>query len=341
MNHPARKLSAILIMLWVGIFCHSMAENDAVARTFTQEANGRDDRGYALPMVDLNPANLPGFQQARFSFSDKSFLEIHHNLPADRAPELSDVAGVVQRCFQSLEQKTGRRLTGGVLLYILHYPERPRAFRFHAEVSDDAPWKEIRVAFVQGDEPLLGPGSSPHLSTLLYDTLPHELGHDLLAAQPTVRHDGWGAPPVGTRWFIDGVCELLAKDFAREENPEAWQRALSRRRVETLEQRPYQGAMVYSWGMSEGYSPLDESDLYGWAYRLVQCWDERFPLAELLKIMVERGGGFDGEGLEELLRETAGLTGAELLAKVRFPPKNLTYEKGRPRKAALLSEKNG
>ncbi len=286
-----QKRAAGLISLMVGIFFLLPGENRTYGRTFTQSAR----RGN-LPVETIEPV-----------------LEIRHNLPEPLDRKLPEVAKVVRRCYAFVEGATGRDIDGGILLYILHYAQRPRAYRFQVEVPDDAPWNEIRVTFLETGESLLGEGGSRHLNTFLYDTLPHELGHDVLASRPTLRHDGHGQPPRGTRWFIEGTCEVLAKGFAHAENPTAWRRALARRRIQTLHRRPWQADLVFSWSPDNAPSAQDESDLYGWSYALVKNWTERYPLPDLLALMEERGGGVGGRDLELLLRETTGLELEQLL----------------------------
>jgi len=47
-------------------------------------------------------------------------------------------------------------------------------------------------------------------------------------------HDVDGEPSHYTRWFIEGVCELLAKQFAQAEAPETLARSLAVRNVDDV-----------------------------------------------------------------------------------------------------------
>ncbi len=286
----------------------------AAAAVFTQEASGTLADGSRIAQTVIQPDAMPGLRVMAYELGAGRRLEIHTNLDSARGAEIDSLAAVVGRCYGFLETATGRRVPGGVLLYVLEYPRRPRYYRFRAEVDDSADWNEIRVALLQAGNPLVGPGAGAHVTEFIFDTLPHELTHSLLTAEPTVRHDLDGHPPLGTRWFIEGVCEKLAKDFAAAEAPEFLHTALRMRHLDGSFMRPELGSIVWKWGQASEFSLIDETELYGLAMMMVTAWLEHIDLTDLLDRMSRRGGDIAGEGLLNLLRETTGMDRTQLLA---------------------------
>lgn len=309
-NHA---LFAAFLIVFSG--AESSRIDSALAAVFTQEAVSYDRDGTPLPVTVIDPQSLPDLSVQTYSLGDGRTLQIQTNLPAGRKPEIDGLADVVRRCYAHLENASGRAVSGGVLLYLLEYPERPRYFRFQVETDESAAWGQVRVALLNTGQPLLGPGASPHVTEFVYDTLPHELGHGLLTTTPTVRHDLDGQAPRGTRWFIEGVCEKLAKDFAAAEAPAFWRRALRARGVHRVCAEPELCARIWDWGQADTLERSVESDLYGVSLLLVSAWTQHIDLSELLRLMSARGGDLTGDGLRRLLRETTGAGRVRLLAE--------------------------
>jgi hypothetical protein len=290
----------------------------ATAAVFTQEAVGYGPDGAPLPVTVINPAARADLRIQNYALGSGRTLQIQTNLAVERTPEIASLAAVVRRCYAHLETASGRSISGGVLLYLLQYPERPRYYRFQVDTADTESWTQVRVALLNTGQPLLGPGASPHVTEFVYDTLPHELGHGLLTGTPTVRHDLNGQASQGTRWFIEGVCEKLAKGFAAQEAPAFWREALHARGVHRAFAQPELCAWVWDWGQASALGWSVDSDLYGFALLLVTAWTQDIELPELLALMSARGGDLDGEGLRTLLRETTHAGRSRLLAEAQL-----------------------
>lgn len=311
----AKGLGAVLV-LFIAI-CLIGSAGEAEAAVFTQEAVGHSPDGTPVPVTVIDPESMSDLASRVYDLGSGRRLEILTNLAPMRGEEIDSLAAVVQRCYGYLEAASDRAVPGGVLLYLLEFPQRPRYYRFQAEVDDNSEWNEVRVALLNAGQPLLGRGASTHVTEFIYDTLPHELTHSLLTFVPTVRHDLDGQRPQGTRWFIEGVCEKLAKGFALSESPNFWKSALAARHLDRIHQRPELRSLVMNWGQSSDFSWADESDLYGLSMLLVNAWLEYIELGELLALMTQRGGDHDGPALMELLAETAQVDDTYLLARAR------------------------
>ncbi len=304
----------VLIVVLIMVFCPT----STVARIFTQEAKRYCTSGLAQDCIVIEPDSLHNLSTWSFDLGQGRKLDIQTNLPQTRYGEIDLLASVIQRCYYFLDTNTGRTVPGGVLLYLIHYPQRPRCYRFQVEVPDSESWAQIRIALLDSDQPLLGAGSSPHVTEFLFDTLPHELTHSLLECVPTVRHDLDGETSQGTRWFIEGICEKMAKDFSLEESPVFHRKALARRNLDSILWREDLCSMVWQWGQSSTFPWSDESNLYGLSMLLVTAWSEQIELSDLIALMSSRGGRYNGDALIELLMETTGFDKSSILQRAKM-----------------------
>ncbi len=304
------------VLTWVCLvsLCLIVGVQYASAAVFTQETFGVDFQGNARPQTVIDPAAWRDLSVHQYDLGAGRQLEIQTNLALTRQAEIDSLAAVVNRCYVHLESATKRDITGGVLLYLLEFEQRPRLYRFQTETQAADNWSQVRLAMLDRGEALLGEGSSRHVVEFVYDTLPHELTHSLLAVVPTLRHDRDGQGSQGTRWFIDGACELLAKGFAAREAPGFWRQALMARKVLPASGNPDLFAQAWQWGQENDLSWSEESDLYGASLLLLTAWTSQVELPTLLNLMSARGGDLDGEDLMALLQETAGLSRTELEA---------------------------
>ena len=284
----------------------------ALAKVFTQETYAFDSAGQPLPKLVIDPDTWENLLTLHYDLGAERELEVRTNLAAFRVSEVDSLAAVVRRCYGHLESATGREISGGVLLYLLQFEDRPRTYRFESNTGETDQWCQVRLAMLDTGQPVLGAGASHHVTEFIYDTLPHELTHGLLTCVPTVRHDRDGQASQGTRWFIDGTCEMLAKDFAATEAPDFWHGALAVRGIGPGRGRPELYDLVWDWGQASQLSWTDESDLYGVSLLLVTAWTNVAALSNLLDMMAGRGGDHHGGDLRDMLLETANLTAAQL-----------------------------
>ncbi len=289
----------------------------AKAGSFKQEALSYRSDGTPLPFTVINPATRDDLKTHDFSLGRGRFLQIQTNLPQSRDLEIKDLAEVVRRCYSFLERETDRSIPSGVLLYLIQFPQRPRCYRFEAEPMESDGWAQVRVALLDEGQPLLGRGASEHVREFLLDTLPHELTHTLLNICPTVAHDLDNGPPLGTRWFSEGVCEVLAKGFSAQEDSDFHRRALKKRHPEALLLNPELEELIWHWGQANSLDWDMESDLYGLSMLMVTAWMENMDLRDLLGRMSEQGGNLTGTDLLDLLSETAGLDSPRLVERAR------------------------
>ena len=313
-------------------FCVLLGWNPVFAKVFSQEAVRYGSGGTPLEVTIIDADSLGHLAILPYDLGSGRILEIRTNIPLLRREELNGLAEVVHRCYNYLETETGRAVSGDILLFLLQYPERPLCYRFELEVPDSSPWTQIRVALLDSGQPLLGSGASSHVTEFIYDTLPHELSHNLLSQSPTVRHDLDGGIPLGTRWFIEGVCEKLAKGFSLIESPDFNKKSLQRRNLNRGLIGPDMGDLVWQWGQSSALDWSVETDLYGVSMLLVSAWTMETKLKDLIALMSLRGGGFDGNGLRDLLWETTAMAPEDLMLRAKG-----TALSSRPHLIELLS----
>jgi len=314
------------------VLLHGFAMAGAPVRVFTQSAYAVGPDGRELPRVLIDPEADGGLSEAAYPLGRGRRLCVRTDLPASRLGGLDDLAARVARGYEHVEAATGRRVAGGVLLYLVDRPVPPPAYTFRAELSGIENWVQVRVVLIGAGDALWGPAEAPQLREFLLDTLPHELGHGLIDAAPTVRQDHDGGAPTGTRWFVDGVCESLAKGFAAREDRAAARSLLARRHVDEVLDRPGVRGRLLSWHSGSELSWELESDLYGAAFLLTEAWLEARPLDALLADLAATGGDHDGGALLDRLRADTGLPLAAILdraaglgrALLAPPPRQVT-----------------
>ncbi len=302
--------------LWLLLAWAAVANSAPPARIFTQTGVALAADGQPLPPVAVNPADRDGLRHLSFPLGRHRELILITDLDPARDPDLDHLARIIRRCHDHVETATGRQVDGDMLLYIIAFDRLPRAYSFRVELATPGRWSQVRLAMVEPDQPLCGLGAPSQLRRLIYGTLPHELGHQLIDQQPTVRHDVGSQASHHTRWFIEGVCEWLALGFAQQEcPPHAWQ-LLRDRRVDGVLASADLRARLMRWAQADRLSWELESDLYGAAMLLTGAWLQATPLPELLGELAASGGDHDGTALRErMLRDLhADLTGAFLLA---------------------------
>ncbi len=305
-----------LFCLVCGLLTHPAP---GAAVVFSQESRAPGGLAEAVHQVILSPENFPDMWTVQFTLGHGRHLEIRNNLSPERGDDLDQIAEIVRSQYQFLARATGREVPGGVLLYLLEFPECPRYFRFTTELADSAPWNEVRLAMVEQGQALVGTQASHHLTRLLYDTLPHELTHSLLTLESTVRHDLDDQETQGTRWFIEGVCELMAKNFAQEffqARNQSFPTCL-----QTLSPGPSADLRhrIWTWGQNDSWSPPVEAAFYPLAHRLVEAWCRQIPLPQLLSVLAASGGDHDGASLQNVLTETTGHDRALLMLHATRP----------------------
>ncbi len=311
-------LSLLLpILLSVPVPALASMGHEAVEIMFSQEIVAIDSSGVPYEPTIIHPEEMPGMTSQDFDLGRGRSLRVVSNLPDAQQAGLQRVAQIVQRSYDFIETMTGGTLDKGVLLYLLEFDNLPLAYRFEATYPVAAPWQEVRVVLLNQGEPLLGNAGSLELAELLYDTLPHELGHDVLADISPLLHDIDGEPSNHTRWFIEGVCELLAKQFAQAEAPEALPRFLAMRNVdEVLSQASVRNA-IFSWAQQNDNSMSLESDLYGASMLLLMAWTETVELADLLERINQCVYPLCGFDLELLMEASTGLDRQDVMARAR------------------------
>lgn len=293
---------------------------------FSQEVMALGPDGTPYPSTTINPEQIAGMQHYLFDLGRGRQLVIETNISNAQERGLFGVADAVKRCYQYVEAASGGTLKKGVLLYLIEFDELPLSYAFEAAYPAEANWSEVRLALVRTGEPLVGPGAPLELTDLLYDTLPHELGHDILGELPALRHDIDGRPSYYTRWFIDGICELLAKGFARQESPQLLQRLLAMRNIGSVMERERIREQVFVWEQHNTHAMDVESDLYGAAMLLLTVWTERVPLDRLIGQIREQILPLDGAALRAMMEAVVGCDAEQVCQRADLAGKQLTRE---------------
>ncbi len=312
MKHLIFATAALLLL---SIPAMAAADSSVFAVSFSQQVVSLDPSGRPYPAVAINPEQMEGIERHDFDLGRERRLQVVTNLPSPETRGLNEVAQVIMRSYDYLERATGRSLGKGVLLYLIELDAIPLSYKFEAAYPADSHWSEVRLALIRKGEPLVGPYASADLTELIYDTIPHELGHDVLASIPTLLHDIDGRPSYHTRWFIEGVCEILAKGFARRENAPSLRRFLETRKVGTVLGDPRVRSQLFYWSQENGYDMGLESDLYGASMLMVMAWAEQVGLPALLDRLSQCSTDLCGPDLVSLMTATTGLGEEQLFER--------------------------
>jgi hypothetical protein len=242
-------------------------------------------------------------------------LRIQTNITDGEERGLDDLVALVKRCYSYVEATTNLPIKRGVLLYLIEFDEIPTAYSFSASYDDASKWAEVRLALVKRDEALYDKSSMSSLSDLLYDTLPHELGHDVLDSIPQLLHDVDGNPSYHTRWFIEGVCEVLAKGFSQREAPALYRRFLSLRKVDSVLAESTIQTDMLNWSQRNDNGVVLESELYGASMLTVMAWNKSQPLGELLDDLSSRTSRVRGVDLLAMMQKATGESLSEMVKR--------------------------
>lgn len=306
-----KQLLLTLLLLLTPIVTTTAATQPAII--FAEEVVAIDADGRLLPSIRIEPQNMANMKSYDFDLGRKRLLRIETNIHNPEQRGLNDLVATIRRCYSYIEATTGRQLDRGVLLYLIELDEIPYTYSFEASYDDAALWGEVRLAMVNRGAALHGEGAPAALTDLLYDTLPHELGHDVLTGIPQLAHDIDGQESRHTRWFIEGVCEILAKGFSQREVPALHQRFLVLRNVDTVLADPRMQPAMLSWAQNNENGLVRESDLYGAAMLSMMTWTESVSLNNLLEELASRRWPVRGTDLVAMLQQTTGLTPQEMV----------------------------
>lgn len=308
-----KRLFFIILMTCMHVAAASA--NTSPAIIFAQDVVAIGADGNMLPAVKIEPRDIAGMQTHDFDLGRQRLLRIETNIPDAEVRGLNDVVATVRRCYSYIENATGLMLDRGVLLYLIELDAIPYAYSFRASYSDASQWGEVRLALVQIGASLSGGNAMAGLNDLLYDTLPHELGHDVLEKLPQLVHDIDGSASHHTRWFIEGVCEVLAKGFSQAEAPALYGDFLALRKVDTVLAEKQMGSDLWAWAQHNDNGVVLESDLYGAAMLTMLAWTETVPLKKLLARLEGRSKAVYGPDLAAMMLETSGVDPQEMLIR--------------------------
>lgn len=290
---------------------------------FSQEVIAINPDGTRIPPVKISPQEMADIRTHDFDLGRQRMLRIHTNI--DKAGErgLDDVVTAIERCYRYIESETGQKLQKGVMLYLIELDKVPYAYSFQASYNDASQWGEVRLALIERDAPLSGLDAPASLSDLLYDTLPHELGHDVLDNIPQLMHDKDGDVSQHTRWFIEGACEVLAKGFSADEAPSLHHGYLSLRNVDTVLAETQMRTDLLGWAQVNNNGMVLESDLYGAAMLSMMIWTESITLRELMNKLANHDQSLQGSDLIALMQETTGMESNEIFDRAHAHGKQL------------------
>ena len=306
-----------LWFIFLLMFCSAAtaAADPQAAIIFSQEVIAINADGSLVPPVKITPETMDGMRTFDFDLGRERLLQIHTNISNPEERGLSDVVATVKNCYNYIESSTGKKLNQGVMLYLIELEEPPYAYSFNASYADASKWGQVRLALLDHGAPLSGPQAPTSLSDLLYDTLPHELGHDVLNGVPQLLHDIDGDVSNHTRWFIEGICEVLAKGFSQRAAPDLYEHFIHLRNVATVLAEMQMRNDLMNWSQTNDNGMALESDLYGAAMLTLMTWTEAIPLSELLDKLEARSGAVGSPGLIGLMQETSGIGPQEMLSR--------------------------
>lgn len=303
MNFVLRIVFLLFLTATFAIAKQSEAPNEVL---FSQEIVALDANGNAYPSVEIKPGGVDGLRDYRFDMAEHGALLIKSNIRDIEHRGLPDLVNAVESAYRFIHAETGRHPESGVLLYLIEMDEIPVAYSFQASYPKNAGWSEVRLALIEKGQPLFGPDAAQSVSELLFDTIPHELTHDVLAHLHSLPHDLNDQSSYHTRWFIEGVCELLAKRFAFDEAAYSRHRFLKHRHLERVLADSAVRNALFHWSQHNQNDMYMESDLYGAAMLVLMEWTRSVDLKALLDKIDNSPTPFQGADLERLLERTTG-----------------------------------
>jgi hypothetical protein len=280
---------------------------------FTQVVKAIAPDGNPYPAVDIDPDLLPDLKSHYFELGRNCELVVKTNFADAAERGLAELAATIRRCCIYLEENTGGYFQRSILLYLIEFKEVPLSYRFTAAFGADCPWSEVRLAVLARGQPLYGNRMGRQLEELIFDTLPHELGHEILTDFGLERALQTGTDGVGARWFSEGVCEILAKGFCRSERPELWRHYVRQRNVGTILDQRAVRENLYRWSMASDLSAALESDLYGAAFLAMKVWTQAKSLPVLLRSLATQKEYLTPHGLLQNLQADTGLSLTDVL----------------------------
>jgi hypothetical protein len=291
---------------------------------FTQEVATIDKDGNLNSGVSIEPSKMHGVKDYDFELGDQRLLRVTTNIKSPEERGIRPISDTIRRSYEFIEGATGQKLAQGVLLYIIELEEVPSSYSFKAAYESASDWGEVRLVLIGNNATLSGPEAPGTLNSLLYDTLPHELTHAALRSIPQLAHDISGKKSYFTRWFIEGVCETLAKEFARAESPAAYEKLLRLRKPDKVLAEPEMFSALISWQQENDNSFRLESDLYGAAMLTMMTWTQYISIEKLLNRVQGSNRRLNGDDLISLLTETTGLSKIEIAQHAESYGKGLT-----------------
>jgi len=308
-----KQILFALLLVLATVFTASAQTQPAII--FSQDIVAIDADGNMLPSVKIEPQTMADMQTYNFDLGRQRLLRIETNIKNAQERGLADVVATIERSYNYIESATGQKLTRGILLYLIELDEVPYAYSFRASYDNASQWGEVRLALIDRDAALSGRYAASSLTDLLYDTLPHELGHDVLDKIPQLMHDIDGNASHHTRWFIEGVCEVLAKGFSKREDPALYRQFLSLRNVDAVLADPQIHTALLNWTQDNNNGMVLESDLYGAAMLTLMAWTENLSLGELLGKLTDRSESLQGDDLVAMMKETTGFGPQEMIRR--------------------------
>lgn len=293
----------------------SSAAGPQPAIIFSQDVIAINADGSQISPVKIEPETMPDMQTYDFDLGRERRLRVHTNISNPRERGLGDVVSTVERCYNYIESTTGQQLNRGVMLYLIELDEIPYAYSFRATYNDASQWGEVRLALIDRNAPLSGIYAPDSLSDLLYDTLPHELGHDAFNGIPQLLHDIDGGSSQHTRWFIEGVCEVLAKGFSAQEVPSLHKSFMKLRNVGTVLAVQQIRDDLLNWRQNNDNNMVFESNLYGAAMLTMMTWTQTITLLELFELLEVHDGPIQGASLVAMMQKTTGIGPEEMLSR--------------------------
>lgn len=289
-----------------------------------------DEAGELNPLVTYDLQSLTGGATEQFDLGAGRSLVLRDHVGTFEPEELAELAGVVRRCYELVEELTGLAVVGDTMYFLLPLDPEKHSYTFSYEASADEvdrfAWVGA-VAFLPGE----GVSRSKSYSTDLYDevllTLPHELTEGLLTSMPNLKVDIEGGVCHRTRWFNDGAAEYVSSEFARREFPElwAWDR-FERSDVRTVMDEASVREAVLEWGSTAVHvwsgpgdtaAPVDEYRKYTAAQLLMEVWLQSTSLRSIVASIQASEQPVNGDVLLALMKEATGLNAEQFLAAAR------------------------
>jgi hypothetical protein len=322
----SRRWWAVALASGLAAGCATWPPEVRVTRTFGGSGRTLDANGNPTPLQMIDLRSLAVVESRRLPIHGSAHVEIRSALEGIADDDFDYIADLVGRSYRHIEATLGLPMTGDTMIYLVPFDHEKYSYSYKYQCEAGEHWAFVAAAMFLPGETVKGNRPCASLHQDLLGGLPHEFTHHVLHSIENLLEDNIGEQSHHTRWFTDGLGNVVADGFARRINPAYADAVLKQEQIGTILEHPEVRERVLTWvgtshhflGESEAPGPPKyEREFYAAATLLVMAWSQHVSLAEMLERIRNRGRPVDGAELLAIVKETTGLDPPGLIEAAR------------------------